>query len=514
MDLHLSERIHAQWRDGPNGGRAPSRGFWCVTLGATLGVQLLIDLIVPNQWANLISGTGLLIEALLAAVVCLWRSRQCRDSGSYLWSLVGIAELIHFAGRSLVGVETVFLHESNSSVALSDFVVFQWGSPLLLALSTPTERSAQTRLRWLDGVQVVLLFVVLFAVVFRSIPSTTLFSVALSPRAAVIGFALENLALAAFASARLQSRPSNEEQRSLLRSLQIFLWLYALLAPVYNVVNYLSIGTPVRLQWLLAIPELCLAWLALFPPCEKGSLERGTVRRGLAVILDNGSHVLFPAVVLFLAIHLTPEHLNAGLACIVASMLVYGIRSTILQVRYQQAQEEIIQAKERLEYLAHTDALTGLPNRRLFDESIRSAWDESRRFGLPLSLLMIDVDYFKQLNDAFGHGEGDRCLHAVAHALASVLRNEKDLVARYGGEEFAVVLYDAPPAVGEHVAQRMQRALVGLGLRNITPIGDTVTISVGVATSTGASSITELLGQADAALYCAKRAGRNRIERA
>jgi diguanylate cyclase (GGDEF)-like protein len=165
---------------------------------------------------------------------------------------------------------------------------------------------------------------------------------------------------------------------------------------------------------------------------------------------------------------------------------------------------DLEEANERLQRLSMIDALTGVDNRRRFDEALDREWRRSSRSGSPLSLLMIDVDRFKEYNDTRGHQAGDECLRAVAVVLRECLSRAADVVARYGGEEFAVLLPDSDLAGARCVAERL-RARV----EERTP----VTISAGVATMAAAQAIwpTALVSAADDALYEAKRQGRNRV---
>jgi diguanylate cyclase (GGDEF)-like protein len=167
-----------------------------------------------------------------------------------------------------------------------------------------------------------------------------------------------------------------------------------------------------------------------------------------------------------------------------------------------------------MEEMSLTDSLTGIANRRSFDHSLEVEWRRAVRRRSPLSLLMIDVDYFKKLNDSYGHPYGDDCLVQIAQALQSALPRTADLLARYGGEEFAVILSATDAHGADIVAQRMREVIRALHLKNETPIGTFVTISIGVATyefpHEGTSAT--FLQVADGALYLAKRNGRNRIE--
>jgi len=169
-------------------------------------------------------------------------------------------------------------------------------------------------------------------------------------------------------------------------------------------------------------------------------------------------------------------------------------------------------ANAQLQALSITDRLTGLTNRRGFDERYAQLQALALRNGSSLSILMMDIDWFKRYNDHYGHVEGDACLVAVASALKGVLRRQVDLLARYGGEEFVVILYDTNSQAAQQIAQKMVDAVYALAREHVESPNHVVTISVGVTTShADAEAFSTLVSQADAALYVAKEQGRNRF---
>ena len=193
----------------------------------------------------------------------------------------------------------------------------------------------------------------------------------------------------------------------------------------------------------------------------------------------------------------------------------YETRRTFLQqVLLTHEQEGLVLARNELERLSLTDTLTGLANRRSFDDFIDKEWHRAQRHQQPISLLMIDVDSFKSYNDNYGHQQGDDCLVAIADCLTSTGRRSYDLVARYGGEEFAFVL---PQTDLENARQLAESARQQLYQRNIphefSSVADRVTISVGICCivpqpGLGSAALVKL---ADTALYEAKRSGKNRV---
>lgn len=171
--------------------------------------------------------------------------------------------------------------------------------------------------------------------------------------------------------------------------------------------------------------------------------------------------------------------------------------------------------QDMLERLSVLDGLTGIANRRRFDEAIDHEWLRARRLGTTMSLIIIDVDCFKLYNDNYGHAAGDECLKQVARVLAEGVRRPSDLVARYGGEEFVVIMPETDAAGAIVIAETLRRAVLALALPHAFSLaGDVVSVSVGGATVVPAHQAygtDELVKLADARLYEAKNAGRNRV---
>ena len=178
-------------------------------------------------------------------------------------------------------------------------------------------------------------------------------------------------------------------------------------------------------------------------------------------------------------------------------------------------EELLFAANNKLLEQSLTDSLTGLSNRRNFDEYMEKEWVRLQRSELPLSIIMGDVDYFKKYNDAYGHQQGDVCLQTLATALTNVVKRPTDLVSRYGGEEFVVVLPETDAEGALHVAGKICREVRGLKMEHaVSAVCPWVTISVGVATIIphGQANSDYVVRMADEALYLAKEQGRNRVE--
>jgi len=174
----------------------------------------------------------------------------------------------------------------------------------------------------------------------------------------------------------------------------------------------------------------------------------------------------------------------------------------------------IVHQYKLLDQLAHLDGLTEISNRRRFDEVFQKEWARSARNKTPFSLAMVDVDFFKQYNDHYGHAMGDIALQKIAKALGHVLRRPADLIARYGGEEFVLLLPETDAAAAKVVADRGLEIITELNIpHRFSTAADTVTVSIGVTTIHRNEEILQqaFLEAADQNLYQAKKSGRNRV---
>ncbi|MBN2700584.1 MAG: diguanylate cyclase [Methylohalobius sp. ZOD2] len=190
-----------------------------------------------------------------------------------------------------------------------------------------------------------------------------------------------------------------------------------------------------------------------------------------------------------------------------------------IEQRKRQAQEliavadQLKQANEQLRQLSFHDGLTGLHNRRYFDEFLEREFKRAQRTGSSLALIMIDIDHFKTYNDRFGHQAGDECLRRISASFNQVVNRANDLIARYGGEEFSVILPDTDQAGALAVAENLRRAVEALCIVHPDSPFGIVTISEGIVTHRPKPKdrLDALIEAADNALYHSKRSGRNRV---
>jgi len=175
---------------------------------------------------------------------------------------------------------------------------------------------------------------------------------------------------------------------------------------------------------------------------------------------------------------------------------------------------ELHEANQKLEMLAYQDALTGLYNRRYFNNALENEIHRARRNRNPLSLLICDVDHFKNYNDHYGHVAGDKCLQQISMVLARHFQRASDLIARYGGEEFCVILPGVQANEAQLLSEQLRQAVFQEKLEHkASPIADRITISIGIVTCIVDEDFSAevLIREADKALYKAKNDGRNRV---
>ena len=181
----------------------------------------------------------------------------------------------------------------------------------------------------------------------------------------------------------------------------------------------------------------------------------------------------------------------------------------------KKTEEKLLALQKELEALSFKDGLTNIANRRQFDASFALEWESARSHGLSLSVLLLDIDFFKQYNDLYGHVQGDRCIADIARTLSLALDSPRDLVARFGGEEFVVLLPQTDLSVAVKVAERCQRLIRKQAIVHAqSPHEQRVTVSIGVGTVTPSGQLKpcDFIESVDRQLYAAKSNGRNRIE--
>jgi diguanylate cyclase (GGDEF)-like protein len=205
---------------------------------------------------------------------------------------------------------------------------------------------------------------------------------------------------------------------------------------------------------------------------------------------------------------------HVELLTLIAGQISLVVEKGCLYADLLQTKADLEAANCMLSRTATIDKLTGIPNRRRMDELLENAWRRARRLKTPLSLILIDIDHFKDYNDHFGHVEGDRCLTRVANEMLSALRRPDDFLARYGGDEFLAFPASATVEAAIKLAERLRGLVERLGMEvPLSGVAARLTISAGVAgvDLISSGSVADLIASADRALYSAKAAGRNGV---
>lgn len=292
-------------------------------------------------------------------------------------------------------------------------------------------------------------------------------------------------------------------------------------------------------EWLIAVAGLVAAvleaWIVL--SCTSPWAFARVVELNIVIVYTCAIARFWPAVTVATAIAMVHTYLITTLPDMTGGLLVASVSllmlasivfvlygnyklehdermAFLLKAREQALHVALTSAHERLTRMATTDVLTEVANRRYFETFLSECWVRAQQQRRCLSLIIVDIDYFKPYNDRYGHQAGDKCLIAVAQALKGCIRRPNDLLARWGGEEFVIVMMDADADAASAAAERMRLAVAGLGLvHEASACATFVTVSGGRATLRPDAKVSEdrLVHLADEALYRAKSGGRNRV---
>jgi diguanylate cyclase (GGDEF)-like protein len=456
----------------------------------------------------------------LSCLVCYRRSMLSLGSTRWRWRLVAAALFCWCIGQTIITYDESLVPLQQSPTAIpADFYFFLFGIPLLLIVSSVSQRRRIPGIVWIDGLQASLAIYLVHLQIFPGRTGESHID-AISALRMTYAYNAENLTLVFGATLRLLAKPRREEAR-LYRVLCVFLWVYA---PVAGWLNHLSVADnlPSGTYWdlLWAAPFVLLTILVEHLPRRAAESQSLPDQTWAGLLATNASPVFFTMGLLVMGVYVGREHFVFGTAAIAFALVSYGFRTSLLQTdsmrterKLLESEAALVQANAQLEELSFVDRLTGVANRRRFEGVLNVEWNRARRLRLPLSLLVIDIDHFKLLNDRYGHLRGDACLINTARALSGCVRRSGELLARYGGEEFVAVLPGLDLAQAHVVAERMRQAIEALSLANEDAPLSRMTVSIGIASTKSAGVLEEsdLFALADRALYEAKSQGRNRV---
>ena len=479
----------------PRGWRMGSR----MALAAA-GVYLLLHLLTLAAFAGhakLLSYGFLTAAPLLGGAASLISAR--RRGAALNWHGLATGLVLWAAGMSATMYMDVFAPEGGVVSGLATLLYVLYGVPLTFVVASPSDEAWQIRL--VDAALALALGALFFACTFTFATVTSTDDAGFSNIRLM--FDVQNAFIAGFTYVRYKAS-RDPAQRDFFRLAASFSALY-MMAAAY--INHVEMDTDfgVVTDLVIDIPFLALFVMTAQRVADPLETVSNLPSSAFSTIVRTASPIMLPltlfAVSCFMIFH-SPWLAIAGF---VAALAGYSLRNILVELRSQAD-------KRRLEQLSRIDPLTQLANRRAFDEALAREFARSRRSGHSLSLLMIDIDHFKMLNDAYGHPEGDRYLHEVSRTLAALVSRASDMAARYGGEEFAVILPDTDGTAAMRVAHSLLGAVIGLALPSPASRG-IVTVSIGLAATDCmyAEDVSQFLGAADAALYAAKQSGRNQV---
>lgn len=469
------------------------------TLAAGLFVLAHISaILIGGPDAKPISYLFLIAAPLGASVACI---RHLRRTGSAQgWSELALATLLWAAGMASNAAVDLLLLKGNNVPGLSMLCYVLYGVPLIFAVASPAHESWPVRA--VDGILALVLSAFFWAHTFSV---ATLYAAGEEGVIAIRWlFDIENSFIALFALVRWQAT-QDPQRRQFFGRLSAFTCLYCVVAAYIN-----HLGSDVDFGTLMdVVIPLPFLWLARASVgTETAHTTASRPSPSFYVAVRAASPLMLPAALLVVSCTLLMRAPTLAAVGFVTATMGYGLRTVILQVR------SLIE-REALDRLSRLDGLTGLPNRRQFDEALAREWARAGRAGTPVALLIIDIDHFKALNDGLGHLTGDARLREVAQEISACAERGSDFVGRYGGEEFVAILPGISEAMATAMAEKIRKAVAARALPTPAP-GAIVTISIGCAWQDDVTTATpvEVIAAADAALYRAKANGRNRVERA
>jgi diguanylate cyclase (GGDEF)-like protein len=471
-----------------------------------LAVHLLITQISAYDYLSGFMVVGL---GLLKIACCLWWFiRLSKSPARFRWLALACGTLFANASAQIYTWRYVFFTSFDYLSGTASLLTSLACIPVLISITSNFNRKDPPSVRWIDlaiGLTLGTLFTVQF--LFPAHPQSLSADASILSVNRLIDF--ENTFLLICGVLQFLSADNAEDRRFAY----LFFSYIAIGVPLLAIRNRYAMHYPTPI-WDLAldVSPLVLILLSLNPIPAWARSFRASDQ--LVYLVRGGSPLFISLALTLLGIGVSTSHFYVGITGILLGIIGYGLRNAIIHGKLLKTEDSLVIATQELEVQASRDGLTGIPNRRLFDQTLHREWRVATQTGNPFAVLMLDVDSFKGFNDAYGHQKGDECLIAVAKTVQELLLRAGDFVARYGGEEFAVILPGASIPVAMAIGERLRAGVAELSIPNTSSAHNYVSISVGAATSDtpGVTDMTSLLRAADQALYRAKNTGRNRVE--
>lgn len=477
-------------------------------------LQLVLLVAAPVRTAQASAYVMMVLAPSCAALAALWRGRKESAPSSGGWYAVALALMLWAAG-AFANLWNELILDHAGLMYRGAMLAFNLAAvPIAFLLASEWRPLGRRLVRWIDATLSLALGVVYFLLVWSMLTAR-----GAPDEAGVIAMVWlmdgQNLYLALGALVRWRAADEHTE-RTLFGALASFALVNMLLVFVNN--HYLAPNPQMGPEHssIVTLGFALFTYLALRHPPYPANLG---VHPALVRIVRSASPLLLVGALLMVSLVLIRSDYNSGTAGVLIAVIGFGLRSTVSQIRHITRGDILAHEHSRLKSIAWTDALTGIPNRRFLDQALENLGRLHRNNGSSVSVLMIDIDQFKQFNDRYGHPAGDACLRAVALVLQGALARHGDVLVRYGGEEFIALLHDADAAAARVVGERLRSAVQALGISHLDNPAGVVTVSLGLASAPRSGgpdvgttfSAQSLVESADQALYQAKLAGRNRV---
>lgn len=491
-----------------NGERQTKGRYWAFAAIAVVSIHLQLALLLSDEgWVTSFGIGSACLLCLFYCLRCSWIDVAMR----WRWALLAVAFLLWAGAFAAIAYLEAVLHADTSSVQFDQFFYMLRGVPFLLLLA-PSGIEDSKAIKLADGLQAALFGLLVVVLLYPSFVQGADPAIVISDHTALAYHDVQNFGLAILSLlALVRSRPAHHYRfycalAALLTSYAIDAW----------VVNHLLIDvTPPPPPGSAAnvlgdVPMMIFLGVAASDVLRPRQTPELGWRLVIAMILPGAFCVASVAT----SIAIGARNQSLAVMGAVAAVALFGVRSAIAHARLIETQRELASMQDELRALANVDALTGLPNRRCFDDRLQSEWRRlTRSYGL-MAIAVIDVDHFKLYNDAKGHLAGDACLRRIAEVMQSCVRRDGDFLARYGGEEFAVLTPVIDQQDAMRFAEKIRRAVEMAKMEHAEAELGVVTISIGVAVERAANETdpVTVVKRADQALYRAKIDGRNRVE--